>query len=147
MGLSADEHQLNRSQIEDLRLAAAKLLRASRRSFPAEMSLKYCQGSARLTETVFGWGRNNVELGLAEKRTGITCKWSASGFWGKQELGRTLSRGGSQFTSNCLVSRTARSEFSENDRLHPFNSGRSNSRNCNSRDILANKCLRLVQWL
>ena len=43
LGLSADEHQLNRSQIEDLRLAAAKLLRASRRSFQAEMSLKYCQ--------------------------------------------------------------------------------------------------------
>jgi hypothetical protein len=49
--------------------------------FFSEMSLKYCGGSARLTETVFGWGRNNVELGLAEKRTGITCvgAHSASG--------------------------------------------------------------------
>lgn len=63
----------SRSQIEDLQLAASKLLGAARRSFQAEMSLKYCGGSARLAETVFGWGRNNVKLGLAEKRTGITC--------------------------------------------------------------------------
>lgn len=67
------EYQLNRSQIEDLQLASSKLLGAARRSFQAQMALKYCGGSARLTETVFGWGRNNVELGLAEKRTGITC--------------------------------------------------------------------------
>ena len=67
------EYSLHQSQIEDLRLAASKLLGAARRSFQAEMALKYCGGSARLTETVFGWGRNSVELGLAEKRTGITC--------------------------------------------------------------------------
>ncbi|MBW4637890.1 MAG: transposase [Gloeocapsa sp. UFS-A4-WI-NPMV-4B04] len=59
--------------MEDLRLAASKLLGARRRSFQAEMTLKYCESSARLAETVFGWGRNNVELGLAEHRTGITC--------------------------------------------------------------------------
>ena len=70
---SISEHQLSQSQIEDLQLAASKLLGAARRNFQAEMALKYCGGSARLTETVFGWGRNNVELGLAEKRTGITC--------------------------------------------------------------------------
>ncbi len=28
-----------------------------RREFMAEMSLKYCEGSARLTETTFGWSR------------------------------------------------------------------------------------------
>ncbi len=67
------EDQLSASQIEDLRLAGSKLLGAARRSFQAQMALKYCGGSARLTETVFGWGRNSVELGLAEKRTGITC--------------------------------------------------------------------------
>ncbi|MBW4639504.1 MAG: transposase [Gloeocapsa sp. UFS-A4-WI-NPMV-4B04] len=59
--------------MEDLRLAASKLLGARRRSFQAEMALKYCEGSARLAETVFGWGRNNVEFCLAEHRTGITC--------------------------------------------------------------------------
>lgn len=73
MESSISEHQLSQSQIEDLQLAASKLLGAARRNFQAEMALKYCGGSARLTETVFGWGRNNVELGLAEKRTGITC--------------------------------------------------------------------------
>nr|WP_206751830.1 hypothetical protein [Chroococcidiopsis cubana] len=46
---------------------------AQRRNFQAQMALKYCSGNARLTETVFGWGRNNVELGLAENRTGIIC--------------------------------------------------------------------------
>jgi hypothetical protein len=45
------------------------------------MALKYCQGSPRLTETVFGWGRKNVAVGLAEKRTGITCV-DAHSFYG-----------------------------------------------------------------
>jgi Rhodopirellula transposase DDE domain len=49
------------------------MLGAARRSFQAEMTLKYCGGSARHSETVFGWNRNNVELGLAEQRTGMTC--------------------------------------------------------------------------
>ncbi len=78
------EYPLNPSQIEDLRLAASKLLGASRRSFQAQMALKYCGGSARLTETVFGWGRNNVELGLAEKRTGITCIGAQAAFGGNK---------------------------------------------------------------
>lgn len=73
LALSNSEQPLSSSQIEDLRLAASLLLGAGRRSFQAEMALKYCEGSARLAETVFGWGRNNVELGLAEHRTGITC--------------------------------------------------------------------------
>jgi len=78
------EYPLPRSQIEDLRLAASKLLGASRRSFQAEMCLKYCKGSARLAETIFGWGRNNVELGLAEKRTGITCIGAQAAFGGNK---------------------------------------------------------------
>ena len=64
---------LTTSQISDLRLAASKLTGSKRRAFQAAMSLKYCQGSPRLTETVFGWGRENVAVGLAERRTGITC--------------------------------------------------------------------------
>ncbi len=48
------------------------------------MCLKYCGGSVRLTETVFGWGRNNVELGLAEKRTGITCIGAQAAFGGNK---------------------------------------------------------------
>ena len=37
------------------------------------MALKYCRGSARLAEDVFGWSRQAVQLGLHEKRTGIIC--------------------------------------------------------------------------
>jgi hypothetical protein len=54
---------LSSSQIEDLRLASAKLRGAERRSFQAEMTLKYCQGNARFAERVFGWGRATVEVG------------------------------------------------------------------------------------
>ncbi len=78
------EYQLHASQIEDLQLAGSKLLGAARRSFQAQMALKYCGGSARLAETVFGWGRKNVELGLAEKRTGITCIGAQAAFGGNK---------------------------------------------------------------
>ena len=84
MDLSPPEYQLSFSQIEDLQLAASKLRGANRRSFQAEMALKYCGGSAGLTETVFGWGRNNVELGMAEKRTGITCIGAQVAFGGNK---------------------------------------------------------------
>jgi hypothetical protein len=61
------------SQIEDILLAASKMREADRRSFQAEIALKYCGGSARMAETIFGWGRESVEAGLGEKRTGIVC--------------------------------------------------------------------------
>lgn len=73
---------LEPSQIEDLRLAATKMRGAQRRNFQAQMVLKYCGGNARLSETIFGWGRANVEVGLAEKRTGITCIGAQAGFGG-----------------------------------------------------------------
>ena len=64
---------LSPSQIADLRLASSQLSGAKRRAFQAAMSLKYCQGNPRQTESVFGWGRATVALGLAEHRTGIIC--------------------------------------------------------------------------
>src|SRR5215471_1678121 len=64
---------LSPSQIADLRLAASKMTGPNRRAFQAEMALKYCQGNPLLAETIFGWGRRTVEVGLAERRTGITC--------------------------------------------------------------------------
>jgi hypothetical protein len=60
------------------------MLGVERRSFQAEMTLKYCCGSARHAETVFGWSRNNVELGLAEKQTGITCIGAQAAFCGRK---------------------------------------------------------------
>ena len=70
-----EEHQnkLTTSQIEDLRLAARKMKGALRRAFQAQMCIKYCDGNARYAETLWGWSRHTVELGLSEKRSGITC--------------------------------------------------------------------------
>lgn len=72
------------SQVEDLRLAAARMREVDRRSFQAEIALKYCGGSARLAETIFGWGRQSVETGLGEKRTGILCLGARSAFSGNK---------------------------------------------------------------
>jgi len=60
-------------QIASLRLAASHMTGATRRAFPAEMTLKYGDGNARRAEDIFGWGRHNIAVGLAEKRTGIVC--------------------------------------------------------------------------
>ena len=73
---------LSASQVADLRLASQSLTGAARRAFQAEMTLKYCDGKARLAEKVFGWGRHTVALGLAEKRTGLICVGCQSGFGG-----------------------------------------------------------------
>jgi hypothetical protein len=64
---------LTEKHIADIRLAASNMTGATRRSFMAEMTLKYCDGSARTAETVFGWSKYTVATGLGEKRTGITC--------------------------------------------------------------------------
>jgi hypothetical protein len=75
---------LKEDQIEDLRLAASRLKGAERRGFMAEMTLKYCEGRARLAEGVFGWNRETVEVGLAEKRTGMVCVGAQSAYCGGQ---------------------------------------------------------------
>jgi len=71
-------------QIADLRFAASKMHGAERRAFVAEMALKYCGGSARKAEEVFGWGREMVETGLGEKRTGIECLSAKPNFTGNK---------------------------------------------------------------
>lgn len=58
------------AHIEDLKVAASKRQGANRRSFQAKIALKYCRGSTRQTETLFGWSRHTVKLGLHERRTG-----------------------------------------------------------------------------
>ena len=54
-------------------LAATLLTGHKRRRFQAEMANTYCHGSARRAETTFGWGRDAVETGLNELRSGIRC--------------------------------------------------------------------------
>lgn len=74
---------LSPEQIEDLRLATSKMTGVARRAFMAEMTLKYCGGSARLAETRFGWNRQAVEVGLAEKHTGILCVGAQPAYCGR----------------------------------------------------------------
>ena len=72
------------SQIADLRLAASNMTGPTRRAFEAEMTLKYCGGNPLMAEAVFGWGRQTVALGLAERRTGIICLGAQSAFSGRK---------------------------------------------------------------
>ena len=67
---------------EDLKLAASNMRGAQRRAFQAAMTVKYCAGSARQAEAVFGWSRQAVELGLHEQRTGVVCLSAQSAFGG-----------------------------------------------------------------
>lgn len=57
---------------------------AARRAFQAEMTLKYGQGSARFAETLMGWSREAVEVGLAERRTGIRCVGAQAAWSGRK---------------------------------------------------------------
>ena len=68
-----EDSPLSASQVEDLKLAASLLTGPKRRAFEAAMARKYFQGNARQTESVMGWSRHTIELGLNEARTGITC--------------------------------------------------------------------------
>ena len=56
-----------------LKTAAGLLTGAERREFEARTTVELFGSSARLAETVMGWNRDTVELGLNELRTGIRC--------------------------------------------------------------------------
>src|SRR4029450_3793408 len=73
---------LRPSQIVDLRLAASKITGATRRALQAAMALQYCGGNPLLAETLFGWGRHTVEVGLAERRTGLMGRGAPAAFSG-----------------------------------------------------------------
>jgi len=64
---------LSEQLISTIRQAASLLTGPRRRRFQAQVARDYLGGNARLAERVFGWGRQSVELGLHELRTGITC--------------------------------------------------------------------------
>ncbi len=48
------------------------------------MTLKYCGGNPLRAETIFGWGRQTVEVGLAERRTGMRCLGAPSACSGRK---------------------------------------------------------------
>lgn len=64
---------LTEAAVQTIRSAAKLLTGHRRRRFQAEVALQYCNGSARKAETTFGWGRDAVNTGLGELRTGIRC--------------------------------------------------------------------------
>ena len=72
------------SQIAALRLAASQMSGPKRRAFEAEMALKYCGGNPLRAEPLFGWGRQTVALGLAERRTGLICLGAQAAFSGRK---------------------------------------------------------------
>ena len=49
--------ELTSSMRDTIRSAAKSLRGFRRRQFQAEMAIKYCRGSARRAENVFGWGQ------------------------------------------------------------------------------------------
>lgn len=56
-----------------IKSAGKRLKGYERRAFMAEVSEQVCSGSARHTETLFGFNRHTVALGLNERRTGLVC--------------------------------------------------------------------------
>jgi transposase len=64
---------ITESEKQSIKSAGRKLTGLRRRQFQAEMAIKYCQGSARQAEKIFGWGREAVHTGLNELRSGIRC--------------------------------------------------------------------------
>jgi hypothetical protein len=53
--------------------AAKKLTGHRKREFVAQVTEDYFGGLARKSQTVLGWCRHSVQLGLHERRTGIVC--------------------------------------------------------------------------
>lgn len=82
--MDTDSMRMIPGDIEDIRNAAMKMSGRERRTFLAEMTLKYCEGNVRKAETVFGWGRKTIETGLGEKRTGLICIGSQSFYSGRK---------------------------------------------------------------
>ena len=53
--------------------AAKRLTGTEHRSFIAEVTLTLCDGNVRQAERRFGWGRQTVQKGLHERRSGLRC--------------------------------------------------------------------------
>ena len=49
-----EDGNLSIEQIEDIRLAASLMTGEKRRAFQAQITIKYCQGSARKAERILG---------------------------------------------------------------------------------------------
>ncbi len=77
-----------------LQVGAQRLKGHERRLFQAETCLKLCEGSPRQAERRFGWGRENVALGIHEFQSGIRCleNFAAKGRRRTEELNPKLAK-------------------------------------------------------
>ena len=64
---------LSTQHIATIKDASRKLTGFKRRAFQAQVAIDYLNSKPRLAESVFGWDRNTVRLGLHELLTGIRC--------------------------------------------------------------------------
>jgi hypothetical protein len=64
---------LAESVVATFKDASQKLTGYRKRDFMAKVTEDYFDGSARQAETVMGWNRRSVQLGLNERRTGFRC--------------------------------------------------------------------------
>lgn len=64
---------LNDTIKSTLKDAAKKLTGNRKRDFMAKVTEDYFDTSARKAETVLGWCRHSVQLGLHERRCGLVC--------------------------------------------------------------------------
>lgn len=67
------QRELSEVMVETIKSAAGRLTGFARRQFQAEVAEQHCGGSPRRAERMFGWGREAVNTGLNERRTGIRC--------------------------------------------------------------------------
>jgi hypothetical protein len=65
---------LSEKVISAIKSAAKKLTGAKRRLWQAEITDEFFRGSARLAERITGWGRETVDKGLKELKSGIVCR-------------------------------------------------------------------------
>ena len=61
-----------------IKSAAKGLSLEKRRRFQAEVAIRFCHGSPRRAESIFGWGREAVKAGLQEQQTGISVRRGVS---------------------------------------------------------------------
>lgn len=113
-----DKQPLDPSHLEDLKSASKKMRGAERRAFQAEMSIKYCGGNSRKTESIFGWNRNAVELGLNEKRTGITCLGAQKALCGNKLWEKKNPEASAFLLEFCRINIPARSNIPNNLTIH-----------------------------
>ena len=65
--------QIDETVKSTLKDAAQKLTGPKKRAFMAKATEDYFKGSARQAETYLGWKRQTVQVGLHERRSGMTC--------------------------------------------------------------------------